>query len=597
MGHWLRGACGTPVYDYGNGSPVPKELKAEYGMADELEVEFERAMALFEAGDLANAERTCRALLVQEPCLIDGYHLLGVVLLQADRAGEAVDAFLRATELDPSQEEIYGNLAVAYEALGELMQAAKAYRQALELAPDDPCLHAGIGAVWQSLGKYDLARDAYRATLDLGESSSEIMFNLAVSERMTARPSEAADICRNLVEDVPTNADAWNLFAICLTEIGEFDQAASCFEKLLSLDAGRDGVHGSLAVVLAKINRRVEARAAFERAIIAPNVDANCLLNFGMMLEEEGEETRALELYGRALELDETSALNCETFAKLAKRLGENTLVIARLSDLVRRQPSLDFAWFYLGYAHMAGGESDQAMDAMGRYLALDSEDRLGSQLVLGAGGAIALPDGPGDAFLKQFYRGRAAKWDQTVTDAYHGHEIIMKAFDAYLSEGQDAQIVLDAGCGSGGLGALIRPKVGRLDGVDMSPEMVEKARLKEIYDTLETGDLFEFLALRPNTYNAIVAAAVLFHYRDLAAVLTPIRVALRPLGQAVFTVFKSAGEVVLNDQGFFEHSKAMVEESVSRAGLRLVEIEEAIHEYNSDNQPRPCFGVRCVRD
>jgi predicted TPR repeat methyltransferase len=246
----------------------------------------------------------------------------------------------------------------------------------------------------------------------------------------------------------------------------------------------------------------------------------------------------------------------------------------------------------------MAGGESDQAMDAMGRYLALDSEDRLGSQLVLGAGGAIALPDGPGDAFLKQFYRGRAAKWDQTVTDAYHGHEIIMKAFDAYLSEGQDAQIVLDAGCGSGGLGALIRPKVGRLDGVDMSPEMVEKARLKEIYDTLETGDLFEFLALRPNTYNAIVAAAVLFHYRDLAAVLTPIRVALRPLGQAVFTVFKSAaGEVVLNDQGFFEHSKAMVEESVSRAGLRLVEIEEAIHEYNSDNQPRPCFGVRCVRD
>ncbi|MDA0654873.1 MAG: tetratricopeptide repeat protein [Proteobacteria bacterium] len=574
------------------------ELKAEYGMADELEVEFERAMAHFEAGDLANAERVCRALLTQEPCMVDLHHLLGAVLLQVDRVGEAVDAFLRAAELDPAQAEIHGNLAVAYEAMGQLGPAAKAYRQALDLAPDDPLLHAGIGAVWQSLGKYDLARDSYRATLDLGEKSPQILFNLAVAERMTARPSDAADICRQLVEEAPANADAWNLFAICLTELGDFEQAALCFEKVLALDAGRDGVHGSLAVVLTKLDRREAARAAFERAITAPIVDADCLLNFGMMLEEEGEETRALELYGRALDLDESSALNCETFAKLAKRLGENALVIARLSDLARRQPSLSFAWFYLGYAHMARWETDQAKDAMGRYQALDPEDRLGSQLVLGAGGAIPLPDGPGDAFLKQFYRERAAKWDQTVTDAYHGHEIIMKAFDAYLSERGKAEVVLDAGCGSGGLGVLIRPKVGRLDGVDMSPEMVTQARLKEIYDTLETGDLFEFLRLRTNTYDGIVAAAVLFHYRDLAAVLTPIRAALRPSGQTVFTVFKSAaGEVALNDQGFFEHSKAMVEESVSRAGLRLLEIEEAIHEYNSDNQPRPCFGVRCVRD
>ena len=59
---------------------------------------------------------------------------------------------------------------------------------------------------------------------------------------------------------------------------------------------------------------------------------------------------------------------------------------------------------------------------------------------------------------------------------------------------------VLDAGCGTGLCGPLLRPYASRLVGVDLSSGMLEHARHKQIYTDLAQAELTEFLTARRQT-------------------------------------------------------------------------------------------------
>ncbi len=70
---------------------------------------------------------------------------------------------------------------------------------------------------------------------------------------------------------------------------------------------------------------------------------------------------------------------------------------------------------------------------------------------------------------------------------------------------------VIDLGCGTGAAGARLR-RLGffHVDGVDLSPEMLEVARRRGAYDRLEVGDLTGPLATAtPGGYGASIAAGV----------------------------------------------------------------------------------------
>ncbi|MEJ1958719.1 MAG: methyltransferase domain-containing protein [Nitrosomonadales bacterium] len=69
---------------------------------------------------------------------------------------------------------------------------------------------------------------------------------------------------------------------------------------------------------------------------------------------------------------------------------------------------------------------------------------------------------------------------------------------------------ILDAGCGTGLVGERVRDLAGKLDGIDMSSPMLEKAIAKNIYDQTYAVDLVSFMNSHPNSYDAITCAATL---------------------------------------------------------------------------------------
>src|SRR4030095_1892904 len=76
----------------------------------------------------------------------------------------------------------------------------------------------------------------------------------------------------------------------------------------------------------------------------------------------------------------------------------------------------------------------------------------------------------------------------------YRAHLILRELADLVLVKRRGLDI-LDLRCGTGLTGVACAALARRLDGVDLSPRMVEQARARELYDRLTVADLETALA------------------------------------------------------------------------------------------------------
>lgn len=99
----------------------------------------------------------------------------------------------------------------------------------------------------------------------------------------------------------------------------------------------------------------------------------------------------------------------------------------------------------------------------------------------------------------------------------------------AFLAAGGEGP-VLDVGAGTGLLGRALRDRGfrGRLDGIDLSPEMLAQARAKGIYDDLVTADVTQPLPLA-GPYAGFVSSGVFTHGHVGPAALEPLMAVAAP--------------------------------------------------------------------
>jgi predicted TPR repeat methyltransferase len=185
----------------------------------------------------------------------------------------------------------------------------------------------------------------------------------------------------------------------------------------------------------------------------------------------------------------------------------------------------------------------------------------------------------------------RARNWDQE--SAYYGHVLVADALrERAAGSGLD---ILDIGCGTGLAGALVRSLARRLDGVDLAPAMLDKARAKSVYDSLEQSDLVAFMSARSGSYDAILAAATLIHFGDLQDLFHATGRCLREKGLFVFTLFPNeAGDAEfavaatdrLAQSGCFRHSTGYVERLAATNGFSVLALKPVLHERDQDGKP-----------
>jgi SAM-dependent methyltransferase len=133
-----------------------------------------------------------------------------------------------------------------------------------------------------------------------------------------------------------------------------------------------------------------------------------------------------------------------------------------------------------------------------------------------------------------RLYRTWARTYDADFVEAttYRFPEIVVRT---YLESG-GGEPCLDVGCGTGALAEHF-PDGTVLDGLDLSPEMLDVARGKGRYRTLIEANLKEPLAIPDASYAGLVSSGTFTHGHVGAEALPELVRILAPGARAVITV------------------------------------------------------------
>ena len=268
---------------------------------------------------------------------------------------------------------------------------------------------------------------------------------------------------------------------------------------------------------------------------------------------------------------------------------GDRLAAIDLLEQALEIAPAFAAGWFDLGDWREQVGQREGAILAFERALAADPSDRYGAGLrlrLLNIGGHAMSAD-----YVRSVFDQYASRFDQALAAlSYTAPELLFREIVALCAErGRACQFgtMLDLGCGTGLSGVPLRGAVEWMEGVDLSPGMVEQARRKNIYDKLETGDLTEVLdrhVLSDARFNLIVAADVFVYCADLNLIASLTSQILANDGLFAFTVeTHPGGGVVLGATLRYAHGEAHVRDALRAAGLSVLRLREVSTRLEAD--------------
>jgi predicted TPR repeat methyltransferase len=279
----------------------------------------------------------------------------------------------------------------------------------------------------------------------------------------------------------------------------------------------------------------------------------------------------------------EFTAAELFAFTKRLKNTGEVQAAYLCGKRTVELTPQDWDAWYDLGDIAHCLGKREEARTAYQKYFDHNPDDGEIEHLL------IALRDGApppraSDRAIQHIYKNFAASYESIMLDAlgYVGPERMKEALQAVIGD-RGSLKVLDLGCGSGLAGLMIKERAAHLTGVDLSPEMIELARARNIYDRLDVGEITAWLGRDSETYDLILTCDCLIYFGDLSPIIGAAAARLKPGGHmALSSELGSRHPYHLTDTGRYNHHPQHVREVAAAAGLRTARIDESFlrHEY-----------------
>jgi predicted TPR repeat methyltransferase len=254
-------------------------------------------------------------------------------------------------------------------------------------------------------------------------------------------------------------------------------------------------------------------------------------------------------------------------------RRGDLAAAADLLGQALELAPAFATAWFALGAIRDQRGDRVGAVQAFAQAAAADAEDYHGARLQLARLGAGEATPAITATYVRRLFDQHAEQFDEALRErlAYRGPELLLEAVQAVAVKPLRIGAMLDLGCGTGLAGAVFRPHVDWLVGVDLSPRMIEKAQAKGLYDLLAIDEIVHFLASQPAdaSYHLVAAADVFVYCGDLFPIVAAVARLLAPDSLFAFTVETHTGSgVQLQPTLRYAHGADHVRAALAAAGL-----------------------------
>lgn len=304
--------------------------------------------------------------------------------------------------------------------------------------------------------------------------------------------------------------------------------------------AGRGGLLARLMLVralLAADNIADALAAAREAAALNPQVP-QAVLALGDALMAAGHLPAAISEFHRALRLDADS-------------------VAARLK---------------LGLAWLEAGEAGKALE---QFAALDPAGAPELAAHIARAEAVRAQQRSDAGYVRHLFDQFSADYDSRMRGQlrYQAPEILRELADLVMP-GAANLTVLDLGCGTGLAAQAFADIAAAIDGIDLSPAMIAKARARGLYRALAVADIETALAQGGADYGLILAADTLVYLGDLTAVFAGAARRLARGGFFLFTVERSeASDFALGPKRRWRHAETYLRRLAERFRLDVAGI------------------------
>src|SRR5258708_2265678 len=280
-------------------------------------------------------------------------------------------------------------------------------------------------------------------------------------------------------------------------------------------------------------------------------------------------------------------------FARDLQLKGDLAAAADLLLQATELAPGFASAWFTLGEIRERLGERDAAIAAFLKARVAHPEDRHGASLRLVRSGAEQWA-AMRTAYVRALFDQYAPKFEAALVDdlGYRGPALLFKAVlsaRAAVRKPAFFKRAIDLGCGTGLAATAFAKEVDHFSGVDLSPRMIERARVSGLYAELEVAEMVEALRGKPDaSADLILAADAMVYLSDLAPVSCEARRVLTPGGLLAFTAETHDGDGVILGEGLrYAHGANYLRASIHAAGL-LLSPSDNLPARNEDNVPAP---------
>jgi predicted TPR repeat methyltransferase len=326
--------------------------------------------------------------------------------------------------------------------------------------------------------------------------------------------------------------------------------------------------------------RITEADTLCRRALRNRPVHPGALRLLGKLHYLRGDHAEAVRLLTQSIGYSPHVLDAHSELAAACRALGLPTTAIRHLKRIIALQPNHFGAYSQLAALYYELGCVGKAA---GLYRRWASKDPNNAEVLhmLAATTGHEVPDRCSSAFIRTHFDKLARTFDRHLVEDlnYTGHEIVVAALARCLLAGTAKVNVLDAGCGTGLCGPLLRRYCCRLTGVDLSEQMIEHARRREVYDVLVPEELCAFMHSRPREFDAIVSSDVFIYIGGLARPFRSANRALKPGGLFIVTIEALLGSAEepyrLQVHGRYCHRTGYIQSTLSDAGFEVISIAQ----------------------
>ncbi|HVW70934.1 MAG TPA: tetratricopeptide repeat protein, partial [Steroidobacteraceae bacterium] len=311
-----------------------------------IETEVKRIQALLQRGELVAALQAAESLRAEVPENRDVLYLIAVAQRYLRRVPEALATLAELERLHPAYSRLYQERGHCHVALREAQPAIEAFLRAVNLNPALPGSWNSLQTLFKMTGRTEDAVMAAGHVKKLAELPTEVV--TATSMFSDGDIYLAEQVIRDFLQRHGHHVEAMRLLAKIGVRLDVLDDAEALLAGALELAPDYHAARHDYALVLLQRHKHLEAQEEFERLLRVDPNDRAFRIGYAGALVGLGQHERALEMYQRILEELPQAADVQLSVAHALKTIGRQQQAIDSYRAAIGLRPSYGEAYWSL---------------------------------------------------------------------------------------------------------------------------------------------------------------------------------------------------------------------------------------------------------